>query len=193
MTDLLHSRLIPSFSQQRQRSRSRTSRSPTTSLSAMPSTPLTLLAVSRTRPSRRPRPHRRAPRQLAHDARRNNGKKLMAVRIVAHAFEIINLLTRRQPPSRSSLTPSSTPVPVKTRPVSARRYRPPTGRRCLASAPCQHRHHSSPPVPRESAFRNVKSIAECLADELINAAKGSSNSYAIKKRDEMERVCQVNR
>ena len=35
---------------------------------------------------------------------------------------------------------------------------------------------------RESAFRNVKSIAECLADELINAAKGSSNSYAIKVR-----------
>jgi hypothetical protein len=33
---------------------------------------------------------------------------------------------------------------------------------------------------RESAFRNVKSIAECLADELINAAKGSSNLYAIK-------------
>lgn len=28
---------------------------------------------------------------------------------------------------------------------------------------------------RESAFRNVKTIAECLADELINAAKGSSN------------------
>ena len=26
----------------------------------------------------------------------------------------------------------------------------------------------------------MKSIAECLADELINAAKGSSNSYAIK-------------
>ena len=31
---------------------------------------------------------------------------------------------------------------------------------------------------RESAFRNVKTIAECLADELINAAKGSSNRYA---------------
>lgn len=28
----------------------------------------------------------------------------------------------------------------------------------------------------------MKSIAECLADELINAAKGSSNSYAIKVR-----------
>jgi small subunit ribosomal protein S5e len=31
---------------------------------------------------------------------------------------------------------------------------------------------------RESAFRNIKTIAECLADELINAAKGSSNRYA---------------
>src|SRR6478752_272618 len=41
---------------------------------------------------------------------------------------------------------------------------------------------------RESAFRNVKSIAECLADELINAAKGSSTSYAIRKKDELERV-----
>jgi small subunit ribosomal protein S5e len=35
---------------------------------------------------------------------------------------------------------------------------------------------------REAAFRNVKTIAECLADELMNAAKGSSNSYAIKKK-----------
>lgn len=33
---------------------------------------------------------------------------------------------------------------------------------------------------RESAFRSIKTIAECLADELINASKGSSNSYAIK-------------
>lgn len=46
---------------------------------------------------------------------------------------------------------------------------------------------------REAAFRNVKTIAECLADELINAAKGSSNSYAIKKKDELERVAKANR
>lgn len=31
---------------------------------------------------------------------------------------------------------------------------------------------------REAAFRNIKTIAECLADELINAAKGSSNRCA---------------
>ena len=46
---------------------------------------------------------------------------------------------------------------------------------------------------REAAFRNVKTMAECLADELVNAAKGSSNSYAIKKKDELERVAKANR
>merc|ERR1712223_1182550 len=42
-----------------------------------------------------------------------------------------------------------------------------------------------------NSFRNIKSIAECLADELINAAKGSSNSYAIKKKDELESGCRT--
>ena len=46
---------------------------------------------------------------------------------------------------------------------------------------------------RNSAFRNTKTIAECLADELINASRGSSNSYAIKKKDELERVAKSNR
>ena len=46
---------------------------------------------------------------------------------------------------------------------------------------------------REAAFRNIKTIAECLADEIINASKGSSNSYAIKKKDEIERVAKANR
>lgn len=35
-----------------------------------------------------------------------------------------------------------------------------------------------PPGAREAAFRNVKTISECLADELMNAAKGSSNRCA---------------
>merc|ERR1711924_564502 len=46
---------------------------------------------------------------------------------------------------------------------------------------------------REASFRSTKTIAECLADEIINAAKGSSNSYAIKKKDEIERVAKANR
>jgi len=46
---------------------------------------------------------------------------------------------------------------------------------------------------RAAAFRNIKTIAECLADEIINASKGSSNSYAIKKKDELERAAKSNR
>ncbi|KCV71309.1 30S ribosomal protein S7p/S5e [Fonticula alba] len=46
---------------------------------------------------------------------------------------------------------------------------------------------------RDASFRNIKSIAECLADELVNAHKGSSNSLAIKKKDELERVAVSNR
>ncbi|EJK61036.1 hypothetical protein THAOC_18534, partial [Thalassiosira oceanica] len=46
---------------------------------------------------------------------------------------------------------------------------------------------------REASFRNLKTMAECLAEELVNAARGSSNSYAIKKKDEIERVSKSNR
>ena len=46
---------------------------------------------------------------------------------------------------------------------------------------------------RASSFRNLKTISECLADEIVNAAKNSSNSYAIKKKDEIERVAKANR
>lgn len=38
------------------------------------------------------------------------------------------------------------------------------------------------------SFAKKKTMAEALADELILAAKGDVNSYAIKKRDETERI-----
>merc|ERR1712159_423956 len=50
---------------------------------------------------------------------------------------------------------------------------------------------------RESAFRSHKSISETLADEIIAASKGvqggSGNSYAVRKKDEIERVAKGNR
>ncbi|MEM4335878.1 MAG: 30S ribosomal protein S7 [Candidatus Anstonellales archaeon] len=39
------------------------------------------------------------------------------------------------------------------------------------------------------AFNSKKSLSETLADEIINTAKGDvQNSYAMKKRDEIERI-----
>ena len=48
---------------------------------------------------------------------------------------------------------------------------------------------------RNTAFRTHKSMSECLADEIIAASKGvgQSNSFAVKKKDEIERVAKGNR
>lgn len=46
---------------------------------------------------------------------------------------------------------------------------------------------------REASFASAKSIEEVLADELVNAANGDSNSHAVKKRNEQERVAMASR
>ena len=56
-----------------------------------------------------------------------------------------------------------------------------------------HAALSDLPVPKAARPKGQTTIAECLADEIMNAAKGSSNSYAIKKKDEIERVAKSNR
>ena len=46
---------------------------------------------------------------------------------------------------------------------------------------------------REASFRTSKNIAECLADELIACAQENNSSYAIRKKDEIERAAKANR
>ncbi|KAF7831190.1 40S ribosomal protein S5 [Senna tora] len=121
---------------------------------------------------------------------RNNGKKLMAVRIIKHAMEIIHLLTDQNPVqvivdaviNREDATRIGSAGVVRRQAVDISPLRRVNQAIYLLTTGA-----------REAAFRNIKTIAECLADELINAAKGSSNSYAIKKKDEIERVAKANR
>jgi len=124
---------------------------------------------------------------------RNNGKKLMAMRIVKHAFEIIHLLTDQNPIQiLVDAIINTGPREDSTRIGSQGTVR----RQAVDVSPLRRVNqsiHLLTTGARESSFRNVKTIAECLADELINAAKGSSNSYAIKKKDELERVAKSNR
>ncbi|VDM57195.1 unnamed protein product [Angiostrongylus costaricensis] len=133
---------------------------------------------------------------------RNNGKKLMTVRIVKHAFEIIHLLTGENPVQvLVNAVINSGPREDSTRIGRAGTVR----RQAVDVAPLRRVNQVYLlwylfwaiwllcTGAREAAFRNIKTIAECLADELINAAKGSSNSYAIKKKDELERVAKSNR
>ncbi|XP_030563695.1 40S ribosomal protein S5 [Drosophila novamexicana] len=124
---------------------------------------------------------------------RSNGKKLLACRIVKHAFEIIHLLTSENP---LQVTVNAI-VNAGPREDSTRIGRAGTVRRQAVDVSPLRRVNQAIWLictgAREAAFRNIKTIAECLADEMINAAKGSSNSYAIKKKDELERVAKSNR
>jgi len=124
---------------------------------------------------------------------RNNGKKLMAARIVEHSFDIIHLLTDQNPIQVVvDAIINSGPREDATRIGSAGVVR----RQAVDISPLRRVNQAIwllTTGAREAAFRNVKTIAECLADELMNAAKGSSNSYAIKKKDEIERVAKANR
>ncbi|KAH7554227.1 hypothetical protein JRO89_XS12G0137800 [Xanthoceras sorbifolium] len=106
---------------------------------------------------------------------RNNGKKLMAVRIVKHAMEIIHLLTDQNPIQVIvDAVINSGPREDATRIGSAGVVR----RQAVDISPLRRVNQAIYLLTtgaRESAFRNIKTIAECLADELFNAAKGSSN------------------
>merc|ERR1719456_690673 len=117
----------------------------------------------------------------------------MACRIIKHAFEIIHLQTDQNPIqvtvdaiSKSGAREDSTRVGtagvVRRQAVDVsplRRVNQAISLMCTGA--------------RGAAFRSIKSVSECLADEIMNAAKESSNSYAIKKKDEIERVAKANR
>merc|ERR1712124_187234 len=118
---------------------------------------------------------------------------MLAVNIVRHAFEIIHLLTDRNPVQvLVDAIINSGPREDSTRVGSAGVVR----RQAVDVSPFRRVNQAiylMATGARESSFRNIKTIAECLADEIINAARGSSNSYAIKKKDEIERVAKANR
>eukprot|EP00620_Florenciella_sp_RCC1587_P014651 CAMPEP_0182571058 /NCGR_PEP_ID=MMETSP1324-20130603/11861_1 /TAXON_ID=236786 /ORGANISM="Florenciella sp., Strain RCC1587" /LENGTH=195 /DNA_ID=CAMNT_0024785525 /DNA_START=59 /DNA_END=646 /DNA_ORIENTATION=+ len=124
---------------------------------------------------------------------RNSGKKLMAMRIVRHTLEIIHVLTDQNPLQvLVNAIINSGPREDSTRVGSAGVVR----RQAVDMSPFRRVNQALYLITqgaREAAFRNIKTIAECMADEIINAAKGSSNSYAIKKKDEIERVAKANR
>lgn len=102
---------------------------------------------------------------------RNNGKKLMAVRIVKHAFDIIYLLTDQNPIQVTvDAIINCGPREDSTRIGSAGTVR----RQAVDVSPLRRVNQAIALLTigaREAAFRNVKTIAECLAEELINAAK----------------------
>merc|ERR1712070_442868 len=126
---------------------------------------------------------------------RQNGKKQIAVRIFRQTLEIVHLLTGANPlavlfeaivqgGAREDSTRIGSGGTVRRQAVDVsplRRVNQAIYLICKGS--------------RESASRTHKALAECLADEIIAASKGfgQANSYAVKKKDEIERVAKGNR
>ncbi|MBS7634999.1 30S ribosomal protein S7 [Candidatus Bathyarchaeota archaeon] len=119
---------------------------------------------------------------------KNAGKKSRAIKFVKSAFEIIHLQTGRNP------------IEVLVRAVEN-------------AAPCEDTtrimyggivYHQAVDISpqrrvdlalrfiaegaRLAAFSNPKPFEECLAEEIILAANKDIKSYAIQKRNEMERI-----
>lgn len=124
---------------------------------------------------------------------RNNGKKQMAIRIIKQTFEIIHLLTGENPikvlidaithcGAREDSTRIGSGGNVKRQAVDVSPLRRVNQAFYLMSMGA-----------RNSSFRNIRSIAECLSDEIINCSKGNSNSFAVKKKEEIERTAKGNR
>ena len=116
------------------------------------------------------------------------GKKSKAINIFKNALEIVHLKTGKNPIEiLISAIENSAPCEDVTRvsyggvvyPISvdlAPQRRVDLTLRYLADG------------ARQSSFSSPQTIDECLADEIIAAADKDSKSYAIKKKDETERI-----
>jgi len=137
---------------------------------------------------------------------RNSGKKLNALNIMRQTLEIIEVMDPFAGDEKKEIRDKfSNPVQVlvkalelggpredSTRVGSAGVVR----RQAVDVSPLRRINQAMALIisgARRNAFRNVKSLAECLADEIILCAQNSPNSYAIKKKTEIERVAASNR
>lgn len=119
---------------------------------------------------------------------RNAGKKMLATNIVKRAFELIELKT------------GENPIQVLVRAIENAAPREETTRIAYGGI----LYHVSVDVSpqrrvdlalrfisegaRMAAFNNPKPIEECLADEIIAAANYDTSSYAIRRKEEIERI-----
>jgi small subunit ribosomal protein S7 len=124
---------------------------------------------------------------------RVGGKKTKAVGIVRNALEIINLKTGKNPVEilvRALV--NTAPAEDVTRiayggivyPISvdiSPQRRIDIALRFMTDG------------ARQAAFSNPRSIDECLAEEILYAAQRDNRSFAVRKRDEMERVALASR
>jgi small subunit ribosomal protein S7 len=119
---------------------------------------------------------------------KNGGKKALALSIVDNALELVYLKT------------GENPVQVLVRAIENSAPREEVTRISYGGVTYPQSVDSSPQrrvdlalrfitdAARNSAFGSNKPIEECLADEIVMAASNDPKSYAVQKREEIERI-----
>jgi len=117
----------------------------------------------------------------------------MAVRIVKHSFEIIHLMTGENPLQvLVNAVMNGGPREDSTRVGSAGVVR----RQAVDVSPLRRVNlaiYFITQGAREASFRSIRTIAECLAEEIINCARELNSSYVIKKKIGIEKQAITNR
>ncbi len=119
---------------------------------------------------------------------KNTGKKMLAYDIVREAFEIIHRKTKKNPlqvlvDAIINAGPREEVVRLKYGGIAVPKSVDTSSLRRVDVA-----LRNIAEGARLAAFKSKKSIAECLADELIAAANNDPKSYAVAKKEEVERV-----
>jgi len=119
---------------------------------------------------------------------RASGKKVRAMNIVEKSFDIIHLKTGKNPLEvLVRAVENASPREEDTRIVfGGITYRQPADTSPLRRIDLALRYLAE--GAWRNCFSNLKSIEESLADEIIAAANNSTTSYAIKKKEEKERI-----
>lgn len=124
---------------------------------------------------------------------RNSGKKRMVIRLFREACSIISKLSKENP---IQILVNAC-INAGPRESSARVGRGGSMRRASVDVSPYRRLNVGLRLLaegiRNTAFKNKKTMSEVIANELMAAAKNSEGSYAVKKKEEIERVAKSNR
>ncbi|MDR0911613.1 MAG: 30S ribosomal protein S7 [Methanobrevibacter sp.] len=122
---------------------------------------------------------------------RNSGKKNKAYNIVRDAFEIINKRTKQNPVQIFAKAIENTSPREETTRI---KYGGIGYQVAVDISPQRRVDLSLGFLTRgtlQSAFKNKKSVSQCLADEIMLASEKDTRSFAVGKKEEKERVARA--
>mmetsp|Transcript_8196 Transcript_8196/g.16019 ORF Transcript_8196/g.16019 Transcript_8196/m.16019 type:complete len:207 (+) Transcript_8196:2-622(+) len=124
---------------------------------------------------------------------RNSGKKIRTINIVKKAFYLINKKTNLNP-IQVLVTAVENCSPIEDSLLLGQKI---SNKRVSVDISPYRRISQAIYMMaigvKKSTFKSEKSISDCLTEEILNAYKGSSSSYGIRKKQEIEKVAELNR